>query len=87
MLIGDSADNIFGIKGIGKVGAGKFLQDCDDEHLMKNIVREHYLDQAAPDPSKELEDKNIAQFYMNANCLWIWRQLGETYSVREEIYG
>lgn len=71
MIIGDSSDNIFGIKGLGKVKAGKLIDPCETEEEMYNIVRNLYED-------------DINRFIMNADCLWIWRKLGETYSKREE---
>ena len=68
MLIGDTSDNIFGIKGIGKVKAGKLIDDIETEEEMHHVVWHLYNDDL--------------RFTMNANCLWIWRQHGETYSKR-----
>ena len=33
---------------------------------------------------KSIEETNT-RFNMNAECLWIWRSLGVTFSVREEM--
>ena len=45
MLIGDTADNIKGIDGIGKVGAGKLLTSDMFEEDMFKIVKEKYHEQ------------------------------------------
>jgi 5'-3' exonuclease len=68
MLIGDAADNIFGINGIGKVKAAKFIDPLGTEEEMFRTVEELYSD-----PER---------FAMNAECLWIWRSLGVNFSVR-----
>lgn len=43
LLIGDVADNLQGIKGLGPVKAGKFLDDVTNEPEMYNIVSELYI--------------------------------------------
>ena len=59
-LTGDTADNIKGASGIGKVGAQKILNACTTEEEMFEAVRDSYsLDE---------------QFLMNAQVLWIWRK-------------
>ena len=89
MLIGDVADNLFGIRGIGEAKASKLLQDVPDEDLLKTIVLNMYIDDKLEgiQDRNDLEEEQIARFYMNANCFWIWRDLGVTYSVREDIEG
>lgn len=69
MLIGDSSDNIFGIKGIGKVKAANLIDPLETELEMYELVQVYYEDSA--------------RFYMNADCLWLTRKQGETYSKRE----
>lgn len=69
-LIGDTADNIFGVAGLGPVKAKKALEDCESEKEMFEKVRELYQD-----------DERL---FMNLDCLWIFRQLGITWSIRSE---
>jgi len=69
MLIGDTADNIFGVKGIGKVGAGKLIDHLTTEEEMFEAVSKKY------DSSE--------RFYQNADCLWIWQIENEKYTDRE----
>ena len=89
MLIGDSADNLFGVDGIGAVKAGKRIDPIETEDEMIAEVKSMYYEEEVH--QDQLDDKDIQRaedrFYMNANCFWIWRQLGETYSIREEIRG
>lgn len=70
MLIGDVADNIKGIKGIGAVGAGKFIDLLPSEFEMLLTVCNFYKD----DPDK---------FQTNADCLWIWRKENEMFTDRK----
>lgn len=66
MLIGDSTDNVFGIKGIGPAKSAKMLGGIDNEQEMFDIVYSMY-----DDPTR---------FAMNAMCLWIVQQEGETWA-------
>jgi len=68
MLIGDTADNIFGVKGIGKVKAAKLIDPLITEEEMFELVQVYY------------EDSN--RFDINADCLWIMRKEGERFSNR-----
>lgn len=68
MLIGDVADNIFGIAGIGPVKAGRLLDHIEDEREMMNIVCDLY--------------KDADRFQMNADCLWIMREPDQQWSDR-----
>lgn len=65
---GDPTDNIKGIPGKGKVFASKALKDCKTEQEMFNVVRELY--------------DNDEEFKLNAGCVWILRQHGETFAER-----
>ena len=56
-LIGDRADNIKGIPGIGPKKAEKILEGCKTEQEMFNAVREAY--------------GNDEEFLMNGRVLWI----------------
>lgn len=67
-LIGDKADNIFGVDKIGPVKAGKLLDHLTDEKDMYNTVCKMYND---PD-----------RLEMNLDCLWIWRNEDEKWSDR-----
>lgn len=68
---GDPTDNIKGLPGKGKVFAKKALQDCKSELEMFNVVRELY--------------GNDEEFLLNAGCVWILRQHGETFKERFNI--
>jgi 5'-3' exonuclease len=57
MLIGDPIDNIFGVKGIGKVKAAKLIDHLDNAEHMYLVVRNLYDD--------------MDRFSMNSDCLWI----------------
>lgn len=71
MLIGDTSDHIFGIKGIGPVKAEKLLKDTKTEQEMFDIVYKLYND-----PKR---------FVMNACCLWILRNKGELWVNRQNL--
>ena len=71
MLIGDTTDYIFGIKGIGPVKAEKLLKDTKTEQEMFDIVYKLYND-----PKR---------FVMNACCLWILRNKGELWVNRQNL--
>ena len=66
MLVGDSTDNIFGIKGIGPVKANKRLSSCIDDQECLEAVLSLYGDE-------------YQRFVMNANCLWIKRSEDSTW--------
>jgi len=68
VIKGDPTDNIKGIKGKGKVFAEKVLANCESELDMFNTVRDLY--------------NNDEKFKMNAGCVWILREHGETFSKR-----
>ena len=63
LLIGDTTDNIKGIYGIGKVKAGKLLDNVYDELEMFDIVRDIYQDDA--------------RLLLNGRLLWIRREKDE----------
>jgi 5'-3' exonuclease len=68
MLIGDTADNVKGVDGIGKVKATKLIDHLETEEEMSEVV---YLLYDTPE-----------RFAVNADLLWIWRHNGETYTKR-----
>jgi 5'-3' exonuclease len=71
LIIGDTADNIFGVKGSGKVAANKILDSVDTEEEMFFKVYNMYQDQE--------------RFLMNADCLWIWKTFEEKFTDRKDI--
>ena len=68
MLIGDRADNLFGVDKIGPVKAGKLLDHITSEKEMMKIVCTLYND--------------ADRFQMNADCFWVMHQLGEMWTDR-----
>lgn len=74
MLIGDPADNIFGVKGIGKVKAANLIDCLETEQYMIDLTLTKYAD--------EDETNFFVRYYTNADCLWLMRKEGETYSKR-----
>ncbi|UOF81993.1 exodeoxyribonuclease [Caudoviricetes sp.] len=64
-LMGDRADNIVGIPGIGDKKADKILLGLETEQEFFNAVREAY--------------SNDEEFIMNARCLWIRRKENEDF--------
>lgn len=58
-LVGDRADNIIGIAGIGPVKADRIINPLDDEDEMDEVVRNLY-------DSEE-------RYCINLQCLYIWR--------------
>lgn len=73
-LTGDTSDNIKGIYGLGKVKGAALLALLHTEAEMYACTKELYGD----------EQDRLCN---NLDLLWIWRALGETYSIRKEIYG
>jgi 5'-3' exonuclease len=59
-LIGDTSDNVFGIRGIGPVKASKLIDTLDKEEEMYYTCRKLYKD-----------DK---RFHLNCKVLWILRE-------------
>lgn len=68
MLIGDISDNVAGIRGIGPKKAFKIIDHLDDEQDMFDVVFDMY-----DDPMR---------FLLNAQCLWIMQNKGETWAQR-----
>jgi DNA polymerase I len=60
LLIGDRADNIQGIDGVGPVKARNLLYPCNTDDEKFAVIRERYYDDA--------------RLLMNARCLWIARE-------------
>lgn len=66
LIIGDRTDNIFGVKGLGEVKAGKLIDSLEDNQECLEVVLEKY-------------DEDYKRFAMNATCLWIMRGEGSTW--------
>lgn len=70
MLVGDSTDNIPGIKGIGKARATKALEHLiGDTQAMKQVVEEMYM--------KQYPDNHRDAFNEVASLLWMIREEGK----------
>ena len=63
LLVGDTADGIKGVPGIGPIKAKRILGMCESEREMFEACREAY--------------GNDDEMEMNAKCLWIWRKEGD----------
>lgn len=70
LLIGDTADNVKGVDGIGKVKAAKLINCLETEQDMYERVLSLY-------------DQDLERFMINCNLLWIWQHEGETYTKRK----
>lgn len=82
-LTGDVSDNIKGIHGIGPKKAEKLLADCTTEEEMYDVVQFWYCSSAMVEDTEQEE----IRLKNNLDLLWVWRELGITYSIRKEIYG
>lgn len=71
MLIGDKADNIFGVSGIGPVKASKLIDDLETEEEMIEVVFDLY-------------NQDAKRFVQNATCLWILQEEGITWVHRAQ---
>lgn len=83
-LTGDVCDNIKGVKGIGPKKADALITPLITEQEMYEAVLELYH-------KDDIDEESIVcsneRFERNLDLLWIFRNLGETYSVRREIRG
>lgn len=81
LLTGDTSDNIIGIKGIGPKKAAKLIDHLETEEEMFNTVVSLYTFSTEEEPNEEGEKR----FYNNCNLLWIMRELGVTYTERNDV--
>lgn len=81
LLTGDTSDNIIGITGIGPKKAAKLIDHLESEEEMRDIVLFHY----ASDLMVEDPEEGEKRFYNNCNLLWIMRELGVTYTERNDV--
>ncbi len=77
LLIGDTADNLRGITGLGPVKAGRFLDDVEDEREMYQITLELYISEYGADAESKLLN--------NGQLFWIRRTPGELWQPPESI--
>jgi 5'-3' exonuclease len=70
LLIGDTSDNIQGVRGIGKVGAGKHLDHLETEQEMFECVKNLYSDEQ--------------RLILNCNLLWIQQKENEIWIDRSK---
>jgi 5'-3' exonuclease len=71
LFVGDTSDNIIGVRGIGAVKAKKMIDPLTSEKAMFNTARAAY--------------DNDERFLMNADCLWIWREENGRYTDRPYV--
>jgi 5'-3' exonuclease len=65
MLIGDTADNITGVKGIGKVKAEKLISPIQKEEEMYSLVRQLYADD-----DRFLRNGKLLHIMQKENDIW-----------------
>lgn len=68
-LVGDTADGVKGVPGIGPKKAEKLLDACDEEALQHHVDIERLYYENVRDMFSCYEE-----FEMNAKVLWIWRE-------------
>jgi 5'-3' exonuclease len=72
LIVGDTTDNIPGVRGAGPVKAIKLLQEYTSEEDRFNVIRDLYSSD---------EEMN-----MMARCLWIWRKMDDNVLERWKEY-
>lgn len=77
-LVGDTSDNIKGVPGIGKEKAAKILEWYETREDMHEAVLVEYVS-----VGKDWQER----FWTTMDLLYVWREIGVTYSIRDEIYG
>ena len=75
LLIGDTADNIPGCSGIGKVKAPKILGSCKTEFEMYEACVESYKKSyQSPNHSMLSHGDYLEDMHLNAQLLYVWRK-------------
>ena len=70
ILTGDTADNVFGIKGVGPVKAGKLMAAATTERELYEVCLNAY-------------NGDVAKVTENARLLWLRREVGQTWQPPE----
>lgn len=73
LLVGDTADGIKGVPGIGPKKAGRILAACESER--EQLLR---YEKAMLEACREAYGSD-EEMEMNAKCLWIWRKPGDVW--------
>jgi DNA polymerase-1 len=77
MLVGDSADNIPGLPGVGKVRAFNCLHSLDNEYDLFKVVKDYY---------KEVMREEAKEYFTEqANLLWMRMDDGKPYKFPEKV--
>lgn len=88
-IVGDTSDNIKGIHRMGPRAAETLLGELKSEEEMYNAVKMVYNDtEAIKDTALNYEGaikRSTERLHNNLDLLWIWREMGTTYSIRREI--
>jgi len=74
-IVGDTADGIKGVPGLGPKKAKKLLDACDEEALRNGTDVNKLYYECVSNLFSCYEE-----FEMTAKCLWIWRKLGDIWS-------
>lgn len=74
MLVGDSADNIPGLKGCGPVKAFALLSELEEEEELFSTVKKCYIDTMGKEEAKEY-------FMEQANLLWMVQEKGKPFEL------
>jgi 5'-3' exonuclease len=77
MLMGDVADNIPGIYGIGPKTVEKLFQDCKTQKELETVTKRQYKE-IFPEYTKE---QLRARFLEVGQLLWIRRHEGEMWTI------
>lgn len=83
-LTGDVSDNIKGLHRVGAVKAAVALSEATTEEDMLDIVYKLYLKDCITNDDLQME---ITRLQKNLDLLYIWRELGITYTTRREMNG
>lgn len=73
-IVGDAADGIKGVPGLGPKKAKNLLDSCDEEAACNHVDRERLYYECVKDLFSCYEE-----FEMTAKCLWIWRKPGDVW--------
>ncbi len=73
MLVGDTADNVKGVAGIGPKKAERALANCETEEEMFDTVRDLY--------------GNDEEMLMNGRVLWLWQKENDIWIPMKELNG